>query len=161
VLVDYAHTPDALHRALLALKPLTQGRLITVFGCGGDRDNTKRPLMGAAVRKGTDVAIVTSDNPRTENPHDILQMIIPGIDDPDMPRVSPEELGTTRRGYVVEGDRKRAITAAVGAAGPGDIVLIAGKGHEDYQVLGTKKIHFDDREEALEAMIALEGTEHV
>jgi UDP-N-acetylmuramoyl-L-alanyl-D-glutamate--2,6-diaminopimelate ligase len=161
VLVDYAHTPDALHRALLALKPLTQGRLITVFGCGGDRDNTKRPLMGAAVRKGTDVAIVTSDNPRTEDPHDILQMIIPGIDHPDMPRVSPEELANTRRGYVVEGDRKRAITAAVGAAGPGDIVLIAGKGHEDYQVLGTKKIHFDDREEALEAMIALEGTEHV
>jgi UDP-N-acetylmuramoyl-L-alanyl-D-glutamate--2,6-diaminopimelate ligase len=160
VLVDYAHTPDALHRALLALKPLTQGRLITVFGCGGDRDHTKRPLMGEAVKKGTDVAIVTSDNPRTEKPDDILQMIIPGIDDPNMPLVSPDGLANVRRGYVVEGDRRRAITAAVGAAGSGDIVLIAGKGHEDYQVLGSEKIHFDDREEALKAMIALEGTEH-
>jgi UDP-N-acetylmuramoyl-L-alanyl-D-glutamate--2,6-diaminopimelate ligase len=160
VLVDYAHTPDALHRVLLALKPLTKGRLITVFGCGGDRDHTKRPLMGKAVNKGTDVAIVTSDNPRTEDPDDILRMIIPGIEDHNMPRVSCDRLADTRRGYAVEGDRRLAIKAAMAAAGPGDILLIAGKGHEDYQVLGTEKIHFDDREEALKAMALLEGTDH-
>ncbi len=159
VLVDYAHTPDALHRVLRALKPLTEGRLITVFGCGGDRDNTKRPLMGAAVKKGTDIAIVTSDNPRTEDADDIIRMILPGIEASDMPRVPCEELGDCRRGYAVEADRRRAITAAMGAAKTGDIVLIAGKGHEDYQILGTQKIHFDDREEALKAMIALEGAE--
>jgi murE/murF fusion protein len=135
ILVDYAHTPDALTNVLAALKPVTRRRLVCVFGCGGDRDPTKRPKMGAAVAEAADLAVVTSDNPRTEDPRAIIDMILPAVPDP----------------FAVEPDRRTAIRIAVAEAAPGDVVLIAGKGHEDYQILGTTKIHFDDREEAAEA----------
>jgi murE/murF fusion protein len=138
ILVDYAHTPDALRNVLAALRPLTQRRLICVFGCGGDRDPTKRPKMGAAVAELADLAVVTSDNPRTEEPRAILDMILPAVPRP----------------FFVDVDRRAAIQAAIAEATPGDVVVIAGKGHEDYQILGTTKHHFDDREEA-NAAVAL------
>jgi murE/murF fusion protein len=135
IFVDYAHTPDALVNVLSALRPLTQRRLLCVFGCGGDRDPGKRPQMGAAVAQAADLAIVTSDNPRTEDPQAILEMITPEVPD----------------AFFVDVDRRTAIAAAIMEATPGDVVLIAGKGHEDYQILGTEKVHFDDREEAAAA----------
>jgi len=135
ILVDYAHTPDALRNVLSALCPLTKRRLICVFGCGGDRDPTKRPKMGAAVAELADLAVVTSDNPRTEDPRAIIDQILPGVPRP----------------FLVEVDRAVAIRAAIAEAVPGDVVLIAGKGHEDYQILGTTKHHFDDREQAAQA----------
>jgi MurE/MurF fusion protein len=138
IVVDYAHTPDALENVLATLRPLTTRRLICVFGCGGDRDPTKRPKMGAAVARLADLAVVTSDNPRTEDPQSILDMILPAVPKP----------------FFVDVDRRTAIRAAIAEAVPGDIVLIAGKGHEDYQILGTTKIHFDDREEAAAAIAA-------
>jgi UDP-N-acetylmuramyl-tripeptide synthetase len=143
VFVDYAHTPDALERVLAALRPLVRGRLIAVFGCGGDRDRTKRPQMGAIVARDADVAVVTSDNPRTEEPESIIRMIQGGMTG-------------ARAKVVVEADRRRAIALAVDEAQPsaGDVILIAGKGHEDYQILGQTKIHFDDREEARAAIAA-------
>ncbi|MFN9922657.1 MAG: UDP-N-acetylmuramoyl-L-alanyl-D-glutamate--2,6-diaminopimelate ligase [Cyanobacteriota bacterium] len=140
VLVDYAHTPDGLENALLACRPFTRGRLVCVFGCGGDRDRTKRPLMGEIAARLADVVVVTSDNPRTEDPQTILQDVVAGI---------PADTE-----FSVEQDRATAIAAAIAAAAPGDLVLIAGKGHEDYQILGTTKVHFDDREEAEKALRA-------
>ena len=140
VLIDYAHTDDALDNALSTLKPLTVGRLICVFGCGGDRDRTKRPRMGAVVGRLADVAVVTSDNPRTEDPDAIINEILPGI-----------EHHANCETYV-EPDRRSAIRQAIAMADAGDTVLIAGKGHEDYQLLGRKTIHFDDVEEAVEAL---------
>jgi UDP-N-acetylmuramoyl-L-alanyl-D-glutamate--2,6-diaminopimelate ligase len=142
--VDYAHTPDALERVIAALRPLTRGRLIVVFGCGGDRDRTKRPKMGAIVARDADLAVVTSDNPRTEEPRSIIDMILEGVR-AERPKAEP----------IVDVDRRAAIRAAVAAAGADDVVLIAGKGHEDYQILGKTKIHFDDREEAAAAIAAL------
>ena len=142
VLVDYAHTPDGLANALAACRPFTAGRLICVFGCGGDRDRTKRPQMGAIAADLADQVVVTSDNPRTEDPLQILADVVAGI-----PVGSPGG-----RPVVVEGDRATAIATAIADAAPGDLVLIAGKGHEDYQILGTTKIHFDDREEAEKAL---------
>jgi murE/murF fusion protein len=135
ILIDYAHTPDALRNVLSAVRPLTRRRLICVFGCGGDRDPTKRPKMGAAVAELADLAVVTSDNPRTENPRAIIDQILPGVPKP----------------FFVDVDRRAAIRAAIGEATPGDVVVIAGKGHEDYQIVGTTKHHFDDREEAAAA----------
>ncbi len=152
VLVDYAHTPDALVNVLNAVRPITKGRLICVFGCGGDRDTKKRPLMGTAVRQNADIAIVTSDNPRTENPDSIIDMIIPGLIDPDIQKVEIGKLISVSRGFAVEPDRRLAIRAAISAANKDDTVLIAGKGHEDYQILGKTKIHFDDRQEAAYAL---------
>jgi UDP-N-acetylmuramoyl-L-alanyl-D-glutamate--2,6-diaminopimelate ligase len=140
VLVDYAHTPDGLENALAACRPFTEGRLICVFGCGGDRDRTKRPQMGGIAARLADGVVVTSDNPRTEDPERILEDVVAGI-----------PAGTDLR---VESDRARAIADAIAAAGPSDLVLIAGKGHEDYQILGTTRIHFDDREEAEKALRA-------
>ncbi len=157
VLVDYAHTPDALKRTLKSLRPLTKGRLICVFGCGGDRDPLKRPLMGRSVAEEADVAVVTSDNPRTEETEAIIKMILPGVEEAGMSKTDCEQLAGTRRGFAVQADRRRAIEAAISAAAPSDTVLIAGKGHEDYQILGTNKIHFDDREEAVRALEALHG----
>lgn len=139
--VDYAHTPDALARLLDALRPLTPGTLVTVFGCGGDRDRGKRPLMGEAAARRSDVVVVTSDNPRTEDPQQILGEIEPGV------RAGGLAPLAGRRGYLVEADRRRAIELALELARPGDLVCIAGKGHEDYQIVGTDKHHFDDREE--------------
>jgi UDP-N-acetylmuramoyl-L-alanyl-D-glutamate--2,6-diaminopimelate ligase len=151
VLVDYAHTDDALRKVMSALIPLvrgggSKGRLIVVFGCGGDRDKTKRPRMGAAASELADAAIVTSDNPRTERPGDIVDQILAGI--------APERRGTVQ----VEVDRARAIRKAVEMARPGDMVLIAGKGHETEQIMpdgrgGTVRHHFDDREVARAALL--------
>lgn len=141
VIVDYAHTPDSLENLLTAARPFIPGRMICVFGCGGDRDRTKRPLMGQIAARLADVVVVTSDNPRTENPHQIIQDILQGIPD----NVKP----------IVESDRAKAIELAIRMAKPGDGVLIAGKGHEDYQILGTEKIHFDDREEARKVLSSL------
>jgi UDP-N-acetylmuramoyl-L-alanyl-D-glutamate--2,6-diaminopimelate ligase len=139
VLVDYAHTPDALQKAIAAVRPLAR-RVITVFGCGGDRDRTKRPLMGALAAAGSDLAVVTSDNPRSEAPEAIVADITAGIGG---------ELGAK---VAVEVDRRAAIGLAIAAAQPGDIVLIAGKGHEDYQLVAGEKHHFDDREVARDCL---------
>jgi UDP-N-acetylmuramoyl-L-alanyl-D-glutamate--2,6-diaminopimelate ligase len=157
VLVDYAHTPDALARVLTALRPFTPGRLLCVFGCGGDRDPKKRARMGEAVARGADVAIVTSDNPRTEAPGAIIDMILPGVAAGGGVRIPAAAIAGAARGYAVEPDRAAAIALAVDAAAPGDTVLIAGKGHEDYQILGTEKVHFDDREQAAAAIAARRG----
>jgi UDP-N-acetylmuramoyl-L-alanyl-D-glutamate--2,6-diaminopimelate ligase len=163
VIVDYAHTPDALERALTSLAGVMNAeeeaagaktdsgrKIITVFGCGGDRDRTKRPLMGEVVGRLSDLALVTSDNPRTEDPAAILDEIEPGLRAGGLESVIPDPEGLWRRkkGYVREVDRRQAIRVALGAARPGDAVLIAGKGHEDYQILGTRKFPFDDRIEA-------------
>ncbi|BAZ46185.1 UDP-N-acetylmuramyl-tripeptide synthetase [Chondrocystis sp. NIES-4102] len=138
VIVDYAHTPDSLENLLKAARPFISGRMICVFGCGGDRDRTKRPLMGKIAAELADIAVVTSDNPRTENPEQILKDVVAGIPDHLQP--------------IVISDRATAIATAIKDAQPGDGVLIAGKGHEDYQILGTEKIHFDDREQARNAL---------
>jgi UDP-N-acetylmuramoyl-L-alanyl-D-glutamate--2,6-diaminopimelate ligase len=145
VVVDYAHTPDALVRLLDALRPLTPGALVTVFGCGGDRDRTKRPIMGEAAARRSDLVVLTSDNPRTEDPARILADVETGIRAGGMTPLAA--VGPGMRGYVVEADRVRAIELAVGVARPGDLVVVAGKGHEDYQIVGTVKHHLDDREE--------------
>jgi UDP-N-acetylmuramoyl-L-alanyl-D-glutamate--2,6-diaminopimelate ligase len=130
VLRDYAHTPDALVRALAALRPFTTGRLIVVFGCGGDRDRGKRPLMAAAARDGADHLIVTSDNPRTEDPERILDEIVAPLAPGSFDRIE---------------DRRAAIAHALALADPArDVVLLAGKGHETYQIRGTTKLPFDE-----------------
>lgn len=139
VLVDYAHTPDALERALAAVRPLTSGRVHCVFGCGGDRDPMKRPMMGAAVGRLADRAIVTNDNPRTEAPEVIAEAIATGL----------KRLGVQ---YEMQLDRAKAIELAILTANPGDVVLLAGKGHEPYQIIGTEKRAFDDRIEAHRAL---------
>ncbi len=150
LLVDYAHTPDALQKALETVRPLVDGRLITVFGCGGDRDRGKRPEMGAIAARLSDLVVVTSDNPRTEDPLSIIAQVEEGVRSSGLPRIGGAEAASAGgTGYLVEPDRRSAIRRAVRAAGPEDLVLIAGKGHEDYQVLGAKRIHFDDREEAV------------
>jgi UDP-N-acetylmuramyl-tripeptide synthetase len=158
VYVDYAHTPDALENVLKALRPLVQGRLICVFGCGGDRDNTKRPLMGAVAGQWADLAVVTSDNPRSEDPQAIIDQIVPGTAR-HMPALPPRERlnnGFVGRGYAVEADRRKAITLAVNISKPEDTILIAGKGHETYQIIGERTINFDDRQEAHKALEKLE-----
>jgi UDP-N-acetylmuramoyl-L-alanyl-D-glutamate--2,6-diaminopimelate ligase len=150
--VDYAHTDDALSRALAALRALSPRRLLVVFGCGGDRDRGKRPLMGEAAARGADLAVVTSDNPRSEDPLAIIGEILPGLDRAGARRLSAAEALSGERGYAVAPDRREAIALAVAAARPGDAVLIAGKGHEDYQIVGAERRHFDDREEARRAL---------
>jgi UDP-N-acetylmuramyl-tripeptide synthetase len=149
VYVDYSHTPDALENALSALRPLAAGRILCVFGCGGDRDRTKRPRMGAVAARLSDLAVVTSDNPRSEAPAAIIAEILPGIRAERMAEMPAREAsGARTKGFIVEADRRRAIEIALRAARPGDAVLIAGKGHETYQIIGREVIHFDDREEA-------------
>jgi UDP-N-acetylmuramoyl-L-alanyl-D-glutamate--2,6-diaminopimelate ligase len=138
VIVDYAHTPDSLENLLTAARPFIEEKMFCVFGCGGDRDRTKRPLMGKIAAELADVVVVTSDNPRTEDPQRILDDILTGIPESVQP--------------IVICDRAAAIATAIQQAQPGDGVLIAGKGHEDYQILGTEKIHFDDREQARKAL---------
>ena len=145
VFVDYAHTDDALQRVLQNLSTYRTGRIITVFGCGGDRDRGKRPLMGEAASAYSDLAIVTSDNPRTEDPLSIIQEIETGIRMVKYTEAGDPARRPSGRGYLVIPDRKAAIAAAIGLADTKDIVLIAGKGHEDYQIIGTKRFPFDDR----------------
>jgi UDP-N-acetylmuramoyl-L-alanyl-D-glutamate--2,6-diaminopimelate ligase len=166
VLVDYAHTPDALERALGLLKPLTQGKLIAVFGCGGDRDRGKRPLMGEAAARLGDLVVLTSDNPRTENPLEIIEDVEAGVNETDLKKFDVKnskfkiQNPKFERGYFVEPDRRAAIRLSLGLARPGDLVLIAGKGHEDYQILGSTKIHFDDRKVAKEELEKLSAVSH-
>jgi UDP-N-acetylmuramoyl-L-alanyl-D-glutamate--2,6-diaminopimelate ligase len=145
VLVDYAHTPDALSRVLSAVRALGGGRVLCVFGCGGDRDPKKRPLMGEAVGRGADYGYVTSDNPRSESPQAIVEAIVPG-------------LKAASGAFEIELDRAVAIEKAITEARPGDVVLIAGKGHEDYQIVGSEKRHFDDRERARQALAKRRGS---
>ena len=159
LVVDYAHTPDALDKVIRALRPLTRGRLITVFGCGGDRDAGKRPLMGEAAAGASDAVVVTSDNPRGEEPLAIIRGIEDGVRRGGMQRIDDDGAGSARRGYRVEPDRRAAIRLGLSLADPGDVLLVAGKGHEDYQILGGRRIHFDDREVLRQeaAAIAAEG----
>ena len=133
VMLDYAHTPDALENILTTIRTYAKGRIVTLFGCGGDRDKTKRPKMAQVVAKLSDYAIVTSDNPRTEDPAAIIRDILVGLEGSDLPHT------------VIE-NRKEAIGYAIKNAQPDDLILLAGKGHEDYQILGTTKIHFDEKE---------------
>lgn len=161
VLVDYAHTEDALVRLLEAVREVARGKVITLFGCGGDRDRTKRPKMGVAAARGSDLVIVTSDNPRTEDPHAIIREIEAGMTTSGVRVSTADGLRTRRPGktpYLVLPDRAEAIAAAIGLAETGDIVVLAGKGHEDYQVLGQQKVHFDDREEARKAIKKRQGS---
>jgi UDP-N-acetylmuramoyl-L-alanyl-D-glutamate--2,6-diaminopimelate ligase len=134
VIIDYAHSPDALENVLTTVRDFTKGRLICVFGCGGDRDRTKRPIMGRIALELSDLAIVTSDNPRTEEPGAIIAHILEGMTGLDTPPG-------------VEPDRRKAIRLALNAAGAGDVVLLAGKGHETYQEIGGIYHHLDEREE--------------
>ena len=138
VIIDYAHTDDALKNVLSTLQSLCKGKLRVVFGCGGDRDRTKRPRMARVAEELADFIFVTSDNPRTEKPEDIIDEIVAGFEKDDTQTIT------------IEPDRKKAIESAIQSAGKDDIVLIAGKGHEDYQIIGTKKSHFSDKEIALE-----------
>ena len=145
VLIDYAHTDDALENVLNALRPITHGKLRVLFGCGGDRDRTKRPRMARIAESLADALYVTSDNPRTEDPHAILDEVLSGL--------------TTvgRNSAVVQVDRRAAIERILTDAAPGDVVLIAGKGHENYQIIGDEKRHFDDTEEAIRVIESLRG----
>jgi UDP-N-acetylmuramoyl-L-alanyl-D-glutamate--2,6-diaminopimelate ligase len=162
IIVDYAHTHDALERVLLGLKGILEngtqnrGKMITVFGCGGDRDRTKRPLMGEVAGKYSDLAILTSDNPRTEDPLAILEEVEKGLESLPLKEWHPDEieLWRSKKGYLKVPDRREAIRMAIRLAQPSDTVLIAGKGHEDYQIVGKKRFPFDDR---IEAQKALEG----
>jgi UDP-N-acetylmuramoyl-L-alanyl-D-glutamate--2,6-diaminopimelate ligase len=132
VIVDYAHTDDAIRNTIAVARSLTQKRVITLFGCGGDRDRTKRPLMGMAAAESSDLVVLTSDNPRSENPVAIMNDALVGI----------RRFDTT---HIIEPDREKAIRKAIQAAGPGDVVILAGKGHETYQILNNRTIPFDDR----------------
>ena len=160
VYVDYAHTPDALENVIKALLAITTSRIICVFGCGGDRDKEKRPLMGAIAATHCDLSIVTSDNPRTERPAAIIEHILQGTKSVNGFAYTAEMLhkGFTKKGYVVEPDRRRAIELGIRVSQSGDTVLIAGKGHETYQILGNKTIAFDDREVAKSVLDALKNT---
>jgi len=139
VVVDYAHSDDALLNTLKTARELTNGKIITVFGCGGDRDKTKRVPMGEVAGNHSDLVIVTSDNPRTENPLQIISEVEAGLQ-------------KTNNQYLVISDRREAIHQAIAKAKSNDVVLIAGKGHETYQIVGNDKYHFDDREIAREAL---------
>ncbi len=139
VVVDYAHTPDSLEKALVTLAEVTEGDVIAVFGCGGDRDPDKRPVMGKAAARHADYSVITSDNPRTEDPVGIILQVEDGMKG-------------SSAAYEIEIDRRRAIEKAIRRAKPGDAVLIAGKGHEDYQIFADRTIHFDDREVAREVL---------
>jgi UDP-N-acetylmuramoyl-L-alanyl-D-glutamate--2,6-diaminopimelate ligase len=133
VIIDYAHTPDGLENVINAMREVSEARIITVFGCGGDRDSTKRPIMGKIAGDLSDVAVVTSDNPRTENPDSIIDQIVAGMDG-------------CKAKIVRITDRTEAIRYALNEAKKDDVVLLCGKGHETYQVLAEGKIHYDERE---------------
>ncbi|MGA7878564.1 MAG: cyanophycin synthetase, partial [Desulfoferrobacter sp.] len=145
VVVDYAHTPDAMEKSLDCLKEMTSGRLLVVFGCGGDRDRGKRPIMGAIAARIGDLVILTSDNPRSEVPAKIIQDIEPGVRSIGLKRIDSREPAPTDKGYIIEEDRKTAIALALSWAAPGDVIFIGGKGHETYQIIGDRVASFDDR----------------
>jgi UDP-N-acetylmuramoyl-L-alanyl-D-glutamate--2,6-diaminopimelate ligase len=144
VVVDYAHTDDALRHLLETARPLASGRLITVFGCGGDRDRTKRPLMGAVAGRLSDLIVITSDNPRSEDPDRIIEEVQRGMTADTIRGGTPRPLAIA--------DRREAIGRAIELARPGDVVLIAGKGHEKYQAIGNRVLPFDDVAVAREAL---------
>jgi UDP-N-acetylmuramoyl-L-alanyl-D-glutamate--2,6-diaminopimelate ligase/murE/murF fusion protein len=157
VFVDYAHTPDALENVLRALKSVQHARIICIFGCGGDRDQEKRPLMGEIAGRRSDLAIITSDNPRTESPDKIIRQIREGV-----LRTAPHAFtavdllaGFQSKGHVVEPNRRKAIALGISVSQPGDTILIAGKGHETYQIIGKTTFPFDDRREAEKTLNAL------
>ncbi|NOY68474.1 MAG: UDP-N-acetylmuramoyl-L-alanyl-D-glutamate--2,6-diaminopimelate ligase [Deltaproteobacteria bacterium] len=154
VFVDFAHTPAALENLLENISELVSGRMICVFGCGGDRDRAKRPLMGKIACEKADLCIVTSDNPRTENPERIIGEIVSGINGLGFKNYAPEDLesGFRQKGYAIVSDRRAAIRLAVMASSPGDSIVIAGKGHEICQIVGKKKFPFDDRAEAKKSL---------
>lgn len=156
VYVDYAHTPDALKNALFSVKELARGRIICIFGCGGDRDKGKRPQMGAIASELSDLAIVTSDNPRTEPPGAIINEIVAGIRRSTRKAYTPEQAGriSDLKGYTVVADRRAAIALGLSAARRGDTILIAGKGHETYQIVGKETLSFDDKQVAADLMAA-------
>ncbi|MBL9038807.1 MAG: UDP-N-acetylmuramoyl-L-alanyl-D-glutamate--2,6-diaminopimelate ligase, partial [Archangium sp.] len=151
VLIDYAHTDDALAKALESARGITKNKVFVVFGCGGERDAGKRPLMGEVAAQA-DVPIVTSDNPRGEDPDDIIAEITPGLEKGGLRRMSPAKARTGERGYLVEADRAAAIALAVSLAKEGDTVLVAGKGHEATQEQNGEKKPFDDIAEAKKAL---------
>ncbi|MRR06599.1 MAG: UDP-N-acetylmuramoyl-L-alanyl-D-glutamate--2,6-diaminopimelate ligase [Deltaproteobacteria bacterium] len=159
VLVDYAHTGDALENVLQTLQELATARIITVFGCGGDRDRGKRPIMGEVAGRFSDLAIITSDNPRSEEPSAIIREVREGLLPLKLREYRLLELTgeIAEKGFLAVESRRDAIRLAVRLARPGDIVLIAGKGHEDYQIIGSEKHHFDDREEAAIALRSVGG----
>ncbi|MDR7420080.1 MAG: cyanophycin synthetase, partial [Armatimonadota bacterium] len=150
VVVDYAHTPDGLENVLRTAREIAHGRLITVFGCGGDRDRTKRPIMGRIAAEWSDHVVVTSDNPRSESPLDIIDEIRPGVDEGVAARAATVDVQ-------YEPDRRRAIALAVAAAREGDLVVIAGKGHETYQEIAGVRHAFDDREVVRDALRRVVG----
>ena len=157
ILVDYAHTGDALEKVLQTVSGLSPARLLTVFGCGGDRDRRKRPVMGEIAARFSNLAVLTSDNPRTEDPRAILDEVRVGVLRVHAREWSMEEARQlSGRGFVTIPDRATAIGFAVSLLGENDLLLVAGKGHEDYQILGTRRIHFDDREEVRRALGRLE-----
>jgi len=157
VIVDYAHTDDALKHLLEAARPLAEGRIVTVFGCGGDRDRTKRPLMGAVAGRLSDAVVLTSDNPRSEAPDRIIEEIERGL----APPREPGAPGRPTTPYVVQVDRRRAIEQTIRDAHPGDLVIIAGKGHEKYQVIGDRTLPFDDVDVARAALGQRRAAERV
>jgi len=155
VFVDYAHTPGALKNVLSALKSMARGRIICIFGCGGDRDREKRPQMGETAGYLCDLAVITSDNPRSEKPMEIIRQICIGTQKACRHHYNRSDLkkGFEKKGYVIEPDRKEAIHLGISAARAGDTVLVAGKGHENYQIVGNRIISFDDRLEAEKVLL--------
>jgi UDP-N-acetylmuramoyl-L-alanyl-D-glutamate--2,6-diaminopimelate ligase len=141
VIIDYAHTPDALEKIIAAMRQGAQGRVVTLFGCGGDRDKSKRPLMGEIATRLSDFTVITTDNPRTEEPRAIIDDIIAGA-------------GADSARYAVIENRREAIEWALAKSRPGDVLILAGKGHETYQIIGREKTHFDEREVVAEALAA-------
>jgi UDP-N-acetylmuramoyl-L-alanyl-D-glutamate--2,6-diaminopimelate ligase len=146
VLIDYAHTPDALENIILAARGFARGRVVALFGCGGDRDKLKRPRMGSIAAELSDFVVVTSDNPRTEEPGTIINEILKGMEG-------------TKTPYRVIESRREAICWALGSAEPGDVLILAGKGHETYQILGKDKVHFDEREVVAEYFDGVRNSE--
>ncbi len=155
VYIDYAHTPDALEHALSSLRSVASNRIICIFGCGGDRDKSKRPKMGEIAGRFCDLAIITSDNPRTEEPMEIISQILEGTKKASGRNYAllDPATGFNEKGYVIEPDRKNAIYLGIAVSRPGDIVLVAGKGHETCQIVGNKNIPFDDRREVIKVLL--------
>ena len=151
-LVDYAHSDDALKRSLEAARTLARGRVVVVFGCGGDRDKGKRPLMGQVAAENADLVVITSDNPRTEDPDEIISQITAGVEKAGLRRMSAGKAKSGERGYLVDADRRAAIELGASLLKEGDVMLVAGKGHEGYQIIGTEKRPFDDVAEARAAL---------